>query len=47
MFLEAIMKDYSSIPPFLDTILEGSNLPALRQIIIEIKSIKFPYIFFH
>ena len=42
LFLEAIMQDCSSIPLWLYTIPEGSTLPTLREIILLIKSFKFP-----
>ena len=44
MFLEAIMQDYSSSPLWLDSAPEESTLPTLRQMILEIKSTKFPNI---
>ena len=41
-FLKAILQDYASSIVYLGTILDGSSLPALRTIIIGIKSTKFP-----
>ena len=44
VFLEAIMQDYSSSLLQLDTILEGSSLPTLREMILAIKLVKIPNI---
>ena len=44
VFLEAIMQDYSSSPLWLDTVPDGSDLPTLREMILTIKSVKFPHI---
>ena len=43
-FLEAVLQDYSSSILYLDYILEGSLLPTMRQMIMEIKLTKFPSI---
>ena len=43
-FLEAIMQDYCSSILYLDTIPEGSSLPTLRKMILDIKSTTLPNI---
>ena len=40
-FLSVVIHEYTSSNLFLDTILEGSSLPSLQEMILDIKSVKF------
>ena len=42
VFLEAVIKDCSSSPLWLDAIPEGCTLLTLRELVLVVKSVKFP-----
>lgn len=44
LFISAVMQEHDSSTLFLDAIPEGSSLPSMRELTLDIKSSKFPSI---